>query len=53
MFPTFDTIASALLILAVAVLVLGPMVFLLWRQIRRVFRAMIALRDRIDGVERH
>jgi hypothetical protein len=42
MFPTF-----------VAVLVLGPMVFLLWRQIRRVFRAMIALRDRIDGVERH
>jgi hypothetical protein len=47
-----DDIFAALLLLAIGAALLGPMVFLLWRKAREVWRAFIALRDRIDRSER-
>ncbi len=50
---TSDNLLAGLLLLAIAVAVLGPMLWLLWRQTRRFLRAMVALRDRIDRSEWH
>lgn len=47
-----DSLLAGLLLAAITVAVMGPMLFLLWRQARRFFRAMIALRDRIDKSQR-
>jgi hypothetical protein len=43
---------AAALLAAVVIVVMGPMVWLLWRNLRAFFRAMIALRDRIDRSQR-
>lgn len=47
-----DSFSAALLLAAIGIVVMGPMLFLLWRKARRFFRAMIALRDRIDKSQR-
>lgn len=50
---TTDTVLSALILLGLWVALMGPMLWLLWRQLRRFLQAMVVLRDRIDRSQRH
>ncbi|MBE2278264.1 MAG: hypothetical protein IAE87_18440 [Rhodobacteraceae bacterium] len=50
---TTDNLLAGLILLAIAVAVMGPMLWLLWWQARRALRALVALRDRIDRAQRH
>ena len=47
-----DDLSAALLLIAIGIAVLGPMAVLLWLKARELWRAMIALRDRIDRSKR-
>jgi hypothetical protein len=43
---------AAALLAVIVIVVMGPMIWLLWRNLRAYFRSMIALRDRIDRSQR-
>jgi hypothetical protein len=49
---TFVDFSASLLIIAICVVVMGPMVFLLWLKLRDFWRSLIALRDWIDRSQR-
>jgi len=47
-----DDVTATILLVVIGVAVLGPMVVLLWLKAKEVWRAFIALRDRIDRSQR-